>query len=122
MQTLTSVSLKGREFYKVIFFKNLSDNLESQFQLLIEMTVEFVKSESSELEESWENEGNFYSGDGVTQCVEQRNINEYSSFASGSIVGYNFVYSDEKVLNSYNVTGSNWSLGRIISNNLSVFF
>ena len=110
------------------FFKNLSDNLVSQFQLLIEMTVEFVKSESSELEESWENEGNFYSGDGVTQCVEQRNINEYSSFASGSIFGYDFVYSDaisilsQKVLNSYNVTDSKWSLRRIISSNLSVLY
>ena len=42
------------------FFKNFSNKLGSQFQLLIEMTVEFVKSESSvELEERWENEGNF---------------------------------------------------------------
>ena len=84
MQTLMSVSIKCREFYIVIFLK--TSPTIWRVQLPIKMTVDFVKSESSELEESWENEGNFYSGDGVTQCVEQRNINEYSSFASGSIV------------------------------------
>ena len=34
----------------------------------------------------------------VLQCIVQRNINEYSSFASGSVVGYEFVYDDAKCL------------------------
>ena len=108
------------------FFKNLHRNLESKFQLLIEMSVEFVKSESSEEEESWEYEGNFYSGDGISECVEQRSLNEYSAFSTGSVLHAGLVYDDvvsslsQKVLNSYNVTGSNWSLRRIISSNLSI--
>ena len=109
-----------------------TDNSESQFQLLIEMTVKFVKSKESEMEImeimeiGWYNERDFYSGDGDTQCIEQRNINEYSSFASGPVEANDFVYQDamfvlsQKVLNSHNVTGSNRSLRRIISSNLSV--
>ena len=85
-----------------------TDNSESQFQLFIEMTVKFVKSEASEMEImeiGWDNERDFYSGDGVTQCIEQRNINEYSSFASGPVEAHDFAYQDamfvlsQKVLN-----------------------
>ena len=71
------------------------------------MTVEFVKSESSaELEERWENEGNFYSGDAITECIEQRYINEYSLFASESIVGYECVYNDAMSILSQKVLSS----------------
>ena len=42
------------------FFVKFSNNTENQFELLIEMTVEFVKTESSVLVEDWEQEGNFF--------------------------------------------------------------
>ena len=68
------------------FFKNLPNVVESKFQLLIEMTVEFVKTETSK-GENWGQEGIFFSGDGTSECAEQRSVKEYSSLASGSVLG-----------------------------------
>ena len=107
------------------FFNNIPNNVESQLQILIEITVEFVKTETSGngVVNDWEQE--FFTGDGTVECVEQRSIKEYSAFSCGSIEGFLFVYNEavselsKKILNSY-VTGSNWSLRRIISSNLSI--
>ena len=62
-------SLVFKDSFKTLRLK------ESQFQLMCEMTVEFIKSETvgenSVLNELWEEEGNFFSGDGTRECIEQ---------------------------------------------------
>ena len=105
---------------------------KTEFQILIEMSTEFVRTDNEEEgdddeEEDWENEGTFYTGrESATECVEQRSINEYSAFSSGSLLAPLFTYDNamnsvsQKVLNSYNVIGSNWSLRRIISSNITI--
>ena len=99
---------------------------------MCEMTVEFIKSETvgedSVLNELWEEEGNFFSGDGTRECIEQSIIKEYSSYSAGNVFSSKVVYNEtmshlsQKVLNSFNVTGSNWSLRRIISSNISMVY
>ena len=117
------------ELYK--YFFNRIKHVENAFNLMIEMTVEFVKSVTSVDEEeeeitNWENEGNFYSEDSSEECNEQRSVKEYFTLASGSVFRSASVYNramsalSQKVINSYNVTGNNWSLRRIISCNLSI--
>ena len=78
------------------------------------------------LNELWEEEGNFFSGDSTRECIEQSIIKEYSSYSAGNVFSSKVVYNEtmshlsQKVLNSFNVTGSNWSLRRIISSNISM--
>jgi len=78
--------------------------------------------------DQWEHEDNFFHGKEDIECAEQRSVKEYSAFSSGSVVSYLFVYQatmsviSQKVLNSYNVIGINWSLRRIINSNLSVLY
>ena len=69
-----SFSIMQKVIYKD-FFKNLPNVVESKFQLLIEMTVEFVKTETSE-GENFEQEV-FFSGDTTSECAEQRSVKEY---------------------------------------------
>ena len=119
-----SPSENFNEMQKVLygdFLKSVANtDTTSQFQLLIEMSVEFVKSDSNEYmgenKDDWEREGNFFSGDGISECVEERSIKEYSSFDKGStaypIGAYQKVMGAvmQKVANSYNVVGSDWAL------------
>ena len=73
--------------------KIFRNDYKTQFQIMIEITVEFVKSDSNEYEDNnnveWEREGEFnFGGDGISseECVEQRSINEYSSYETGATI------------------------------------
>ena len=135
--TSTSCYFSFIDVQKAIF-KDFVTNFDleraskTEFQILIEMSTEFVRTTDNEGDEgdddeNWENEGTFYTGrESATECVEQRSINEYSAFSSGSLLSPLHVYGNamnsvsQKVLNSYNVIGSNWSLRRIISSNITI--
>ena len=117
-------------------------------KILSEMTVEFVRDDHQNNDDDNENlmekeffadERNADSGVGIifnnpsssSSSVDDRrrhayNINEYVAYNEGGILFREEVYSEcmksisNKVRNSYNVTGSNWSLRRIISSNTTI--
>ena len=94
------------------------------------MSVEFVRHENaSAMGAVWEHEGSsLFDQYGESSCSERRNISEYMTSSFGPVASYRNVYKDcmasmkNKIGNSYNVTGSDWSLRRIIATNLSVVF
>ena len=99
----------------------------SKFHVLIEMTVEFVRSPNEDDDDRvFENEGNFNNASGIMDCHERRNIIEYSATANGVMANRLYVYNgamsqiNHKVHNSFNVTGSDWSLRRIVLSNISL--
>ena len=62
------------------------------------------------------------------ECRERRSISEYASTSNGVMTNYKHTYDvamgsiNQKVTNSYNVVGSDWTLRRIIFNgNVTLF-
>ena len=108
------------------FFTKINKRNEDSFQLLIEMSVEFVRHNNQIEQEHWENDSDFYTGN--SDCAEQRSIKEYSVLSEGAIYVSDMIYNEamssmsRKVTNSFNVIGSNWSLRRIISSNTSILY
>ena len=74
----------------------------------------------------WEREGNFFTGDGISECIEERSIKEYSFIANGITMEIGLVYKRamggvmQKINNSYNVVASDWSLRRVISSTMTI--
>lgn len=111
-------------FFK--FFSNLNKN-ENSCQIMFEITTEFVKSEEEsetyEFEENYDGTSEMYA-----ECEERRVIKEYSALSSGHILNIKQIFNEglsdisRKVLNSFNVTGSNWSLRRIINLYLNIVY
>ena len=85
-------------------------------KILQEIVVEFVKNVEEEEEENKIYEFEDIYDTVLTDCAEYRTVKEYSHFASGDVSeANNYVYSSvskviaNKIVNSFNVVGSDWS-------------
>ena len=115
---------------KTLFFKIFSEvhTNENMCQIMYEITTEFVKSESSETEIYTFEENNDGTSDMYAECEEYRVVKDYSVSSSGHVLNIKRIFNEgisdlsRKVLNSFNVTGSNWSLRTIINMNVNFVF
>ena len=108
------------------FFSNLIKK-ENSCQIMFEITTEFVKSEEeSEIYEFEENQDG--TSDMYAECKERRVVKTYSALTFGHILNIKRIFQEglsdisRKVLNSFNVTGSNWSLRSILNLNLIIVY
>ena len=107
----------------------ISKDCSQHFHVLLEMTVEFARSDQQNQLDMWEYEGTtVYDQYGESSCSETRNLSEYLCSSHGPVSNYRNVYKEslasmkQKVGGSFNVTGSDWSLRRVVATNLSLVF
>ena len=116
---------------KVLFLTSFEESVKADgcfVQILNEIVVEFIKNEE---EEEKEEDGGIYefeNDNDILLVSEERSIKEYSTISSGLVICVKKVYViassqiSQKVTNSYNVIGSNWSLRRVINFNISCVY
>ena len=113
---------------KVLFFKFFAGlrKSEDSCQILFEITVEFSKSEEKYDIYSYEDEyvttNNMYE-----ECEERRTVREYSALSYGNVINIQRILNEfsninTKVINTFNVVGSNWSVRRIINININIMY
>ena len=110
-----------------VFFLKLKQT-ENSCQIFIEITAEFSKSEDENQAYSYEDEFNTHDYMYSDDSNERRTIREYSATASGNVTDVKKVLNEVlshvkiKVINSFNVVGSNWTIRRIVNLNVSVMY